>query len=161
MDIVKTWLELQAQANKAQEPVLSKMDEVLKLIYTTFGSRLSNWYVSGAEEGSIGDLYKALSDEYVSGLEIDAYRSKDMIIIDKDNKEIDLTYGFPVRWIIEKIEDVKKELEEGKVLYEEKERKRKLNTEAQRLNRKTKKLEIKAQALKKLTKEERKALGVR
>ncbi len=164
LNIIEIWENYYEMAIKAQKPIDNKIDEILHLIFETFGSKLTNWYISGYEDSEKQLTPDMLKYEFIDGFNttIKPQISRELVIIDKNGEEMELTYGsFPVRWILTDIEEVKKELEDGKIKFEQAEEQKKIKDESKRLENKNKKDELKKKAFKKLSKEERKALGVK
>ena len=159
--MLQEWLKASKEVAALQNKVEDKITKIIGIICITFGQKLDTWYVSGAAEGEVGNLSSCFYDEWVQDLTIETKGSyKSRVIIDKDGVETELDNGFPMRWIEADLADVKEELVKGRGLLEEREAKANFEKAEKAKAKKAEKEAAKTEALKKLTKEERKALGL-
>ena len=156
------WLKAHKEAAELQEVVEDRITKIIEIFLGVHGYKLDTWYVYGAGEGEIGDLAGAIDSQEVSGLTIEVTKNGGWWaeILDKNGEEVDLSSGFPTRWLEEDLEAIKAEIVAGASLLKAKEEKERLEIEAKAKAKKTEKEIVKVEALKKLTKEERKALGL-
>jgi hypothetical protein len=131
-------------------------DRVSYILQEIFKSNLNWWAWSYTEEdGGMGGPPKFTKDEFKFYCEMNKY--KEVYIIDKDGVELDLESSFPTRWLYE---DFEEELATGFDSYNKKQEQKKAEAKLKAQARSEKQKELVNAALLKLSKEERKALGL-
>lgn len=143
--LIVDWEKASKTAGTLEEKITDRLDYIIKTIFKVFGETLNTWYFEGAREGCMGDFTYDKPEIFMMW---DHETLKDdMIILDRDGKELMFDQSILTRWLFEEFEA---ELIAGKRKYEEQESaklvKKLSNKEA------TKKLAASARA--KLTKEE-------
>ena len=140
-----------------------RLDYIFLTIFEHCDARLRNWYVDGAGEGEIGDLYSLLKDDYINfcRVEYDAsaphgFKASNFRVI-LDGEEWDLLQNIPKRWLFENFES---ELKDGIGLYKNKLAIDKAKNSKRRKLNKEKKMLLIESARSKLTVEEQKAVGI-
>ena len=142
---------------KEESKITDRMTYIIEVMLFSFGKSTENlyWYFDGAEEGTHGKF--DISDDFAYGLTInEEYYNFD--IIDEDGCAIDLSDGFPMRWLTE---DFEKELKDGIKLHEQEVAERKVKEKESRANKKKSKTALIESARGKLSKDELKALGLK
>lgn len=139
------------------DQIVNRIDYILKKIYSTFGGTCDNWYFDGAEENYLGNVAAAIHYDEVTGfcIESEVKPKRPMYILGSNGKEIDLTWGFPVRWMTE---DFESELEEGKENLVKFKAKRTKESKDKKDARKKKDFDLTNKIISKLNKEEIQAL---
>lgn len=152
------------EANKVYvgitEKISVRMNYILNFCVGKVGGKVSWWDWRNGGDGddsAPGDFMHSYSS---TALDINGeWTNGDrMIFIDKDGGEWGIEYGeFPIRWLFEDFED---EYTNGLKLYKKKLEEQSLKAKGRRIRNSQKKKELVASAAMKLTKEERKALGI-
>lgn len=166
----KDFFEVKAKLEKELAPLegtlKDRLEYIFKQVFKTFGDSFTYWYVDGAEEGQLGDIskivrYGDITMDYVifgskGGSRRDE-RSCPEYVIMLDGGEWGLNDSLPKRWLFENFET---ELEEGKKAYIQKQAEEKKTAAEKLLQSKKNKQELIKSAKEKLSKAERKALGL-
>ena len=164
-DIFDKKSELEDQLYPIVKSIEDRIGYIAKTIFKTFGSSFENWYVQDAEEGEVGDIDSIISDDRVdiSMIIFDSIpnilvyippsnkSNKNWCIISRGGGKWSLKDSFPSYWLYE---DFEEELKIGKSLWEDSKPKKVKDT-------KSTKNDLINSAKAKLTKEEKKALGLK
>lgn len=137
---------------KYEDEIIQRIDYILRRIYQEFGGTIKCWYFDSAAEGEVGELTRYLEKDYVSGYHTEATGVDEEMLILLDGTIWELS-SFPTRWLAQPFE---KEFVEGRAAYlaqvAEKSKKTRAAKEAKQA--------AKAAVLSKLTKADRKILGL-
>lgn len=161
-ELIEQWEEARNAAGQLEEQILVRVEYVLRVWYAAFGGTLDNWYFYGAEESSVGDLSRNMTEECVSNLCTSATphpkgngdHDGSMIIM-LEGAEWEWQQEFPTRWLFE---DCEHEIIEGKKLFEEQQARKKKSAAEKRSEKKAKDEALAQTAKAKLSKEELQAL---
>lgn len=108
------------------EKILDRITYIIETYVSLWDNKLSTWYFHDAPEGEAGNFWENHDEYKVHSLLIEdrhisdgktANHNTEYILLDKNNKEIEIFDSFPVRWLWE---DFEQELIEGKAKYESK-----------------------------------------
>ena len=129
-EFVNNWKALSTQVGEYEDEIVARIDYIIRMVFKVFDKKDTDywWAFYGAEEGSVGELYRGLSDDSILvEIELRSDDNTKMIIILNDGSEWSFNGSggiFPRRWLHE---DFMQELIDGKRLYEkaEAERRRK------------------------------------
>lgn len=158
---INEYNRLNQEIGKYEGQIIDRIDYILYFMFNLFGNNLETWYFDGAGEGQMGNLSDNMNNHSINIItECDRRRYsdviyKDIVIIDKDNKEWSYEGDLPKRWLFE---DFEAELVEGKRKYEEVEAARKIKEKETRKAKKEKDQKLAEAAKSKLSKEELAAL---
>lgn len=155
LNTLKNWKILKEQLKPIEESIEYRCNYVVKEIVKIFHKKFDWWDFDNSCEDERGHFDPDYIQYEVVGTSIAGCIN--MIAILKEEGEWDLAQGFPLRFLFE---DFQQEVIDGRELYKKKEEEE--NKKAQEL-KKLKAFEnekIKEAARAKLTKEERKALGI-
>jgi hypothetical protein len=150
-------------AHKAYAQAVSKitdrMDYITRHCIKVVGGKFDwwDWNSEDYESHSAGDFMLSYDKETIQirGLWT---CTKNNVFIDKYGNEWGIEDGFPTRWLYE---DFEEEFESGLKAYKEKEKQRAANAKKTKKKNEEKKKALVAAAATKLTKEERKLLGIK
>jgi len=156
--ITKTEWQAFRDANKIKAKAEEHITEALKEIFIIYGGKLSCWYYPGADEGGMGEM-QIYSDSIQTVVE--GTGSFEATYEDQSEDYYgSLTNDFPVHFLFLSIPEIKKRVK----AFKAKEEKREAAAEAKKTKatqaRKAKKDKLVKAATKKLSTEERKALGI-
>lgn len=153
IDEINLYKDYLAKAGRLEDKIYKRIDYILKRCFAEIGKELKDgdwWFYSD----DCAPISKHIG-KYVSGFEFHKYSPDNSpILIDRDGNIVEITDGFPSRWLTE---DFEEELVRGVELYrkQQEEIKRKAAEESDKL-----KNSLKAKALAKLTAAEKRVLGL-
>jgi len=160
-EIVDKYWEHFHIAGSYADQIEKRIDYIIRQIYKEAGANgFTYWYFDDASEGDQGSLHRALDKTMIGNYIVDSRGMEildELVVILKDGSTWGLFDSFPTRWLHE---DFEQELIEGKAAYIKREEDKKAKAKAKRTAKKAEKEKLKAQAAKKLTPAERKALGL-
>jgi hypothetical protein len=160
-EIVDKWKELQEEAAELEQRMQARIGYILKFFFEAAGSKLDWWRFGSYEEEK--PMYGQVGKDYISGIYAESkgsYPSEESLtFIDKNGKEelFLLDWGIPTRWLYE---DFEQEVVDGLKKYKDVVAQRKAKEFERRTKNKQEKEKLVAEAKAKLTKEERKLLGI-
>lgn len=131
--------------------VFDRIDYILHFVFETFDNTLHNWYFEDANEGGMGNLY--MDKDWIYDIFTDATCQNNMVMFLKDGKQYEYDGIFPSRWLFE---DFEEEVLQGKQAWIDEQEAKKKKSKKAKETRNAKREEV----LNKLSKEERKLLGV-
>ena len=114
--LIVDWEKACKNAGHLEEQITDRLDYIIKTIFQVFDERLDTWYFDGAREGCMGDLTYDKPEIFM--IWDHGTLKDDMIILDRDGKEVMFDQSVPTRWLFEEFEA---ELIAGKRKYEEQE----------------------------------------
>lgn len=155
-DIVSEASELANKAGALEDIITNRIHYIMESIFNTFKANAAYWYFYGAGEGEQGDFWRQYSDEEICVV-VDRC-SDELIILLNDKTEWSLCSSIPTRWLFE---DFEEELKNGKIAFEEKILQKKKDQKTKAATLKANKAKLVAEAKKKLSKEELKAIGLK
>lgn len=140
-------INLEKKLSIIQKPILARIDYIVE-----FMTQSSDYLLEEIDYDGVEFLEDVLSKDEYFGVTVTEGLLPN--IIDKKGKTVEINLGFiPKAWLFE---DFEEEFTNGVKLYEAKKRANKQKAKQQKRERE----ELKKQVIGKLTKEERKALGV-
>lgn len=168
---VKEAKEKNKELDCYSKKIENRIHYIIMKLYNVFNVKNYYWKSINANEGEQGDMFEAISNQFGNYLNIEhgigRFTSRvslgDCLIIDKNGKmlapldqyqdsDADI-FGIPIRWLYE---DFEQELVDGKAAYDAK-----LQAEEDAIkNKDNEKKKIIKSVKKKLSKEEREALGI-
>lgn len=140
----------------AKATIVDRIDKVIKVVVKVFNKKISCWWLPNAREGELGDLDGCIvSPDSKDGwdeitFEMDSGRQM-------ETDEWDYSYSFPRRFLFMNDNDIRSEIKAQIKQTEENAIKKK----EKRVQNSAEKKKLKVSAAKKLTKEEKKALGIK
>ena len=158
-DITAT-IEAHKLYNATASKITDRMNYIIRRCLEIAGGKLSwwDWQCDGDyEDQSSGDFMESYDKDQLS-IRAEWNIKSEIIFLDKHGGEWGLQDGIPTRWLYE---DFEEEFTNGLKAYKEKEKQQKEKAKENRLKRAEEKKVLVKQAASKLTKEERKALGLR
>lgn len=153
--------KLKQTADLYHQAIEERLNYLFHTIFENCGSYLQTWWVSGADEGKVGDINKLLrGSNYIHFGQVcceSPKRDYEKFKVILDGKEWDLLSAIPKRWLFENFED---ELDKGLESYRTKLKNKKLSAVDKRKANKQLKEKLIVSARSKLTIEEQKAVGI-
>jgi len=135
----------ETEFGKTKDRINSRVNQILNLIAKQFGKKVRNWYYPDAAQGEVGNFNINYDIDYVLDPSLNL-----------DTHEWDYSNEFPVDFLTDTDDEiektVKKQIKDTKRRMVEEKKKKQERKERQSVGKK--------EALAKLTKEERKILGV-
>jgi len=144
--------------------ISDRMNYIIRHCVEAVGGKVNWWdWQNGGDGGdrAPGDFMSSYSRSDPDALTITGEwtHGDKMTFINKNGDEWELEYGeLPVRWLYE---DFEEEYANGLKLYREKQDQEKIKTKANKIKQEREKKALITAAASKLTKEERKALGIK
>lgn len=160
-DQISEWQNAYNHAVILENVIIDRVGYVVSVWMKTFGGKLTNWYFGSAREGEVGNFVDHFGGDSVYSIYTECKPhpapndGSDMVIIDKFGGEWGWDSSIPLRWLFEDCED---EIIQGKILYEEKLKKKKEDAAVKKSLKKKLDESLANQAKAKLTKEELAAL---
>ena len=156
------WEIKKKEVGLIEQKFIDRVSHIVKELSKAFGAKIDTWYFPDAEQGEVGELSSAFG---FGGLQIEVIYTKRPEAMVANITEPDCTisewefeYGeYPQHWLYQDFED---DLKKGIERYEKSEEERKAKAKKKRTAKQKEKDALKASAATKLTKAERKALGL-
>jgi hypothetical protein len=140
--------------------ITDRMNYIIRRCIEIVGGKLDWWDWLGDgdyEDRASGDFVQSYDKDQLS-IRAEWDIKREIIFLDKNGNEWGLAEGVPTRWLYE---DFEEEFTNGLKAYKEKEIRQKEKTKENRVKKAEEKKVLVKQAASKLTKEERKALGIK
>jgi len=140
--------------------ITARMNYIIRRCLELAGGKLDwwDWNSDGDyEDQSSGDFMESYDKDTLS-IRAEWNIKREIIFLDRDGDEWGLSDGVPTRWLYE---DFEEEFTNGIKAYKEKEEQKKAKDKENKQKREQEKKTLITQAASKLSKEERKALGIK
>lgn len=144
----------------AVERIALRVQYIIQFCVKAVGGKFEWWDWQNSDPGSRadGDFMESYSEDSITIVGEWTHR-EEMVIITKDGGEWGLDYGeIPIRWLYE---DFEEEYTNGLKLYKEKKKQDAAKKKEKRQEKERERMALVAAAATKLTKEEKKALGIK
>lgn len=145
--------DLEKELAEITDKITDHITEVLHMLFEVYGSKLDYWHFEDAPEGDVGTMQ--VFGGTIGPIVSHPIQEK---IVYKDNYP---ATDFPVEFLFMSVDEIKKEITRDRDERRKAEEEKKKKAKEKREKRKAEKERLKQSAVQKLTKEERKALGLK